>query len=159
MPAQGQAAGSACHVAGLFVFHPLPRLGCREHNLQACATGSVKARTFRPPPGLAWWFMLSREQIAALFQETGAQIKANRNLRVPQVEGHAAAREFFAGGGHRAVEQIPVGCGKTGLMTILPFGIAEGRVLVIAPNLQIKQQLAAALDVTGPECFYRKAAC
>jgi superfamily II DNA or RNA helicase len=42
-------------------------------------------------------------------------------------------------------------------MTILPFGIARGRVLVIAPNIQIKQQLAANLDVTGPACFYRTA--
>lgn len=101
--------------------------------------------------------MLSSDDIAAFFTDTGAQIEDNRNLREPQIGGYVAARAFFAGGGHRAVEQIPVGCGKTGLMTLLPFGIARGRVLVIAPNVQIREQLAAALDVTGQECFYRKA--
>ena len=29
--------------------------------------------------------------------------------------------------------QIPVGCGKTGIMATLPFGIAQGRTLVITP--------------------------
>jgi hypothetical protein len=33
-----------------------------------------------------------------------------------------AASAHFADGGHRAVEHIPVGCGKTGLITLLPFG-------------------------------------
>lgn len=71
------------------------------------------------------------------------------------MEGYEAARGFFADGGYRAVEQIPVGCGKTGLITLLPFGIARGRVLVIAPNLTIKRQLRDAFDVTSQACFYR----
>jgi DNA repair protein RadD len=49
-----------------------------------------------------------------------------------------------------------MGCGKTGLITIIPFGVARGRVLVVAPNLPIKRQLAAGFDVTSDECFYRK---
>ncbi len=101
--------------------------------------------------------MLSTEEIADFFTNAEARIEGNRNLRIPQIEGHEAARNYFAGGGRRAVEQIPVGCGKSGLLAILPFGTARGRVLVIAPNLTIKRQLADAMDVSSADCFYRKA--
>src|SRR4051812_6026568 len=93
---------------------------------------------------------LANEDIGRLFLSAEARVQGNRSLRDPQAEGHAAALEYFAGGGHRAVEQIPVGCGKTGLISILPLGIARGRVLVIAPNLTIRDQIAAAVDATNP---------
>jgi superfamily II DNA or RNA helicase len=98
---------------------------------------------------------LSNEDIAEFFATAEVRIDGNRSLREPQVEGHAAAVEYFAGGGDRAVEQIPVGCGKTGLISILPFGIARGRVLVIAPWLTIRDQIADAVDATNPNGFYR----
>jgi DNA repair protein RadD len=98
---------------------------------------------------------LSNEEIAQLFGAADVRIQGNPSLRDPQAEGHAAAVEYFAGGGHRAVEQIPVGCGKTGLIAVLPFGIARGRVLAIAPNLTIRDQIADAVDATNPASFYR----
>ena len=49
-----------------------------------------------------------------------------------------------------------MGCGKTGLIAILPFGIATGRVLVIAPNVTIRTVVARALDIANPDCFWRK---
>jgi DNA repair protein RadD len=98
---------------------------------------------------------LSTEEIAQLFGSADVRIHGNPSLRDPQAEGHAAAVEYFAGGGHRAVEQIPVGCGKTGLIAVLPFGIARGRVLAIAPNLTIRDQIADAVDATNPASFYR----
>jgi DNA repair protein RadD len=100
---------------------------------------------------------LSNDDIAAFFQEADARIAQNPSLREPQAQGHAAAAEYFGGGGHRAVEQIPVGCGKTGLIAILPFGVVCGRVLVIAPNLTIRDQIADAVDATNPRSFYRSA--
>jgi superfamily II DNA or RNA helicase len=99
---------------------------------------------------------LTNEEVAKFFAEAPVRLDGNVNLRVPQIEGYEAARDYFAEGGHRAVAQIPVGCGKTGLITLLPFGIARGRVLVIAPNLTIRRQLRDALDITSQECFYRK---
>src|SRR5918996_785841 len=99
---------------------------------------------------------LTNEEVAKFFAEAPVRLDGNVNLRVPQIAGYDAARDYFAEGGHKAVEQIPVGCGKMGLITLLPFGIARGRVLVIAPNLTIKRQLRDALDVTSQECFYRK---
>lgn len=102
--------------------------------------------------------MLTHDEISTFFQTTRVDIEGNANLRIPQIEGHAEALEFFRGGGQAAIEQIPVGCGKSGLITLLPFGIARGRVLVIAPNLQIRDQLADDFDFRGVACFYRKTA-
>lgn len=100
--------------------------------------------------------MISADEVRTFFTTTRIAVADNPRLRDPQQEGHAAAVEHFAAGGGRAVEQIPVGCGKTGLTTLLPFGCASGRVLVIAPNLTIRDQIFDAFDVSSPECFYRK---
>lgn len=100
---------------------------------------------------------LSNADIAKFFQNANVRIAGNPSLREPQVGGHEAAVSYFGDGGERAVEQIPVGCGKTGLIAILPFGIANGRVLAIAPNLTIRDQIAAAVDATNPKNFYRTA--
>ncbi|WP_261556250.1 DEAD/DEAH box helicase [Frankia tisae] len=100
--------------------------------------------------------MITNDDVVKFFDQP-AKIATNNRLRDPQRLGHAAAVEHFAADDARAVEQIPVGCGKSGLITLLPFGCADGRVLVIAPNLTIRDQLAGAFDVTKPEtCFYIK---
>lgn len=99
--------------------------------------------------------MISNVEIGEFFAQP-ARIATNSKLRDPQRLGHAAAVEHFATSNDRAVEQIPVGCGKSGLITLLPFGCAHGRVLVIAPNLTISDQLAAAFDVTKPTCTYAR---
>ncbi len=101
---------------------------------------------------------LSTREIAEFFSTTKVSISGNPRLRDPQQDGHAAAVAHFGRGGGQAMEQIPVGCGKSGLITLLPFGVACGRVLVIAPNLTIRDQLVAAFDSTNPDCFYRTSA-
>ncbi|WP_432430673.1 DEAD/DEAH box helicase [Salinilacustrithrix flava] len=100
--------------------------------------------------------MLSSDSIAQFFANAPVNIAGNPYLRTPQIDGHAAAVRHFATSDERAIEQIPVGCGKSGLIALLPFGVARGRVLVIAPNLAIKDQLADDLDVTSASCFYRR---
>ena len=56
-----------------------------------------------------------------------------------------------------AILQLPVGCGKSGLIALLPFGLAHGRVLVISPNITIRDSLHADLNVTDRRsCFWRK---
>lgn len=99
---------------------------------------------------------LDNGDIGRFFSEAPARIHGNRNLRIPQIDGHAAAINHFSASQEHAIEQIPVGCGKSGLVAILPFGLASGRVLVIAPNLEIRRQLASTLDVSGLDCFYRR---
>lgn len=91
-----------------------------------------------------------------VFQTVPANIEANDLLREPQRDAHRAVREHFAKSGDPAIIQIPVGCGKTGIMATLPFGIAQGRVLVITPNLTIRKGVADALDIASRECFWAK---
>lgn len=91
-----------------------------------------------------------------LFQTANANIEANDLLREPQRDAHRAVREHFERGDEPAIIQIPVGCGKTGIMSTLPFGVASGRVLVIAPNLTIRKGIVDALDITNRECFWTK---
>lgn len=107
---------------------------------------------------LAEWMQASKT-LEDFFQETPANIETNANLREPQRDAYMAAAEFFQRGGQKkkALIQLPVGCGKSGVAAILPFGIVEGRVLVIAPNLPIKDELYRAFDITNRQkCFWRQ---
>ena len=121
--------------------------------------GRIPARRL----GKKW--MYDREELAAwmqasgriedFFQDTSANIEANPNLREPQRDAYLQAAAYFHRGGQNALIQLPVGCGKSGVAAILPFGIANGRVLVIAPNLTIKEELYRALDITNRQkCFW-----
>jgi DNA repair protein RadD len=102
------------------------------------------------------WIRTNRP-IEEFFASVEASIEDNFFLRDPQREGYFSALNFFENGGTYAIEQLPVGCGKSGLIAILPFGIARGRVLVIAPNLTILGELRKALDVTNKRfCFWQK---
>jgi DNA repair protein RadD len=92
----------------------------------------------------------------SIFATANADIEANHLLREPQREAHRAVRQHFASSNEPGILQIPVGCGKTGIMSTLPFGVAEGRVLVITPNLTIRKGVQEALDVTSRECFWTK---
>ncbi|MCC2592518.1 DEAD/DEAH box helicase family protein [Tessaracoccus sp. OS52] len=92
----------------------------------------------------------------SVFATANADIEANELLREPQREAHRAVREHFASSNEPGILQIPVGCGKTGIMSTLPFGIADGRVLVITPNLTIRKGVQDALDITSRECFWTK---
>jgi excisionase family DNA binding protein len=91
-----------------------------------------------------------------IFTTANADIEANELLREPQRDAHRAVREHFAKSGDPAIIVIPVGCGKTGIIATLPFGIARGRVLVITPNLTIRQGVTNSLDIASRECFWAR---
>lgn len=98
------------------------------------------------------------QPIKTFFTNIDYNIESNASLREPQRESYLKTLEFFRNGKNKAIIQIPVGCGKTGLASILPFGLSKGRVLVIAPNITIKDGLYEAMDITNrPKCFWRKA--
>jgi len=82
-------------------------------------------------------------------------IDGNPQLRRPQTEAYFAAAKHFDTSSEHAIIQLPVGCGKTGTISLLPFGISTGRMLVVAPNLEIRQNLAKNLDYTSPASFLR----
>ena len=99
----------------------------------------------------------ANKPINEFFMSAESSIEYNDLLRDPQREGHAAALDFFESGGKKAIMQLPVGCGKSGLISVLPFGISEGRVLVIAPNITIRRELQKTLDITNKRaCFWNK---
>lgn len=102
------------------------------------------------------WLQASKS-IENFFLNLNPNIENNDLLREPQREGYLRANDFFSKGGKQAIIQIPVGCGKTGLISLLPLNISKGRVLVIAPNLTIKEELYRNLDITNRQkCFWRK---
>lgn len=104
------------------------------------------------------WLRGSRG-IEQFFVETPFSIESNENLREPQRDAYKCVAEFFQRNERSAIVQLPVGCGKSGLAALLPFGIAKGRVLLIAPNLTIKDELVKTLDITNRQkCFWRRMA-
>lgn len=102
----------------------------------------------------AW--IRANKPIEEFFTTTDFNIEENMQLREPQVDAYSAVYDYFKAGGRIAIVQIPVGCGKSGLAAILPFGIAKGRVLVVTPNLTITTGMMETLDVTNRhKCFWR----
>ncbi|MDR4505207.1 MAG: DEAD/DEAH box helicase family protein [Candidatus Scalindua sp.] len=94
--------------------------------------------------------------IEQFFFETEVGIWNNPSLREPQIDGYFAIREHFQSSDEPCYVQLPVGCGKTGLMGLTPFGISKGRVLIIAPNLTIRENIRRELNISDPNCFYTK---
>ncbi len=99
----------------------------------------------------------ANKPIERFFIDTAAYIEENLQLREPQIEAFQALYRYFQDGGKKAIIQIPVGCGKSGIAALAPFGISHGRVLVVAPNLVIKDGLFEVLDITNRQkCFWQK---
>lgn len=82
------------------------------------------------------------------FETTFAHIEGNPNLREPQVQGYLRVKEYFESPvDHKpALVTLPTGVGKTGLMAILPYGIAKHRVLIVTPNRTIRNTVTDSLD-------------
>ena len=51
---------------------------------------------------------------------------------------------------------LPVGCGKSGLIALAPFSLQSKRTLIVAPNLNIADQLFQDLNPSNPKHFYTK---
>jgi len=51
---------------------------------------------------------------------------------------------------------LPVGCGKSGCITIATFAFRATRTLVVAPGVKIAQQLHDDFDPARPDMFYIK---
>lgn len=104
----------------------------------------------------AW--LRAAQPIESFFMNLDFNIENNPLLRDPQHDAYLRVRDYLAEGHSKAIVQIPVGCGKTGLAALLPLGIASGRVLIIAPNITIKNGLHEAMDISNRQkCFWRKA--
>lgn len=98
---------------------------------------------------------LSSHEIENYFMNCPVNIINNGYLREPQLEGYIATWRYFKNGqGRHALLILPVGSGKSGLIAILPYRIARGRVLVITPNLKIRDTIESVLDPASQSNFY-----
>lgn len=88
------------------------------------------------------------------FADYQPRVADNMRLREPQREAYLATRDHFIQEREPVLIQIPVGCGKTGLISILPFGIASGRVLAVSPNVTIRDSIHKAVDSANRACFW-----
>jgi superfamily II DNA or RNA helicase len=86
------------------------------------------------------------------------KIQDNLQLRIPQREGWQHIQDHFRehSGGNEVGVVLPVGCGKSGLIAITPFATEATRVLVIAPGLRIRDQLAADLKANSERNVYER---
>ena len=92
------------------------------------------------------------------YQTRQPDILENALIRTPQKEAFAALVGFAS---EETAERevgivLPVGCGKSGCITITPFAFKAKRTLVIAPGLSIASQLRDDFDPSLPTMFYTK---
>jgi superfamily II DNA or RNA helicase len=93
------------------------------------------------------------------FQTREPAVIDNPKIRTPQKEAYSALVEFAASEdpGLREVGIVlPVGCGKSGTITLTPFAFKAKRTLVIAPGLNIADQLEKEFNPSQPDMFYLK---
>lgn len=89
------------------------------------------------------------------FKEVNAMITTNITLRKPQRAAYKAVKAAIEESEetHKIVI-LPTGTGKTGLMGILPFGISNGKVLIITPSLIIREGISDEFDTRSPYNFW-----
>lgn len=92
------------------------------------------------------------------FRNQRAAIVGNSRIRTPQREAYDALESYAreADAGREVGIVLPVGCGKSGCITLAPFAFMSKRALVIAPGRTIAQQLYGDFDPTKADMFYMK---
>ena len=93
------------------------------------------------------------------FQNRLPNIGGNRHIRTPQREAFQALTDYASNPEETEREVgivLPVGCGKSGCITLTPFAFRSNRTLVVAPGVRIAGQLAADFNPTNAAMFYQK---
>lgn len=82
------------------------------------------------------------------FMNTTCFIEGNKKLRYPQIEAYLRIQKHFeTNPKEEALVIMPTGSGKTGLISIVPFKVCRGRVLVITPGNITKKSIAKNMEV------------
>ena len=83
--------------------------------------------------------------LIGMLKQIGVMSQPRRVVEIPQREGWASIRDHFAqaNAAREVGVVLPVGCGKSGLICIAPFGVRARRVLVIAPGTRIRASLGS----------------
>jgi len=95
------------------------------------------------------------------FQDRKPHIEHNERIRTPQRETYLALQQVSSlqePAEREFAVILPVGCGKSGTITIAPFAFRSRRTLVIAPNVAIAKQLGQDFNPANPKMFYQKCA-
>ena len=93
------------------------------------------------------------------FQTRQPNIGSNRQIRTPQREAYQALVDYASNPEETERELgivLPVGCGKSGTITLAPFAFRSTRTLVVAPGVPIAEQLAADVNPSNASMFYQK---
>ena len=93
------------------------------------------------------------------FKNRNPDILSNSRLRTPQKETYEKLSEFAEVADDQDREAgivLPVGCGKSGCITLAPFAFQARRTLVVAPSVKIAQQLESDFDPANESMFYIK---
>jgi superfamily II DNA or RNA helicase len=93
-----------------------------------------------------------------VFENRRPAVAGNPQIRTPQREAYnSLVAHFQTADAEREVGIVlPVGCGKSGTITLTPFAAQSRRTLVVAPGINIAGQLAKDFDPTNPDMFYQK---
>lgn len=94
-----------------------------------------------------------------LFKTIQPNIEGNALIRTPQYDTFKALEDFFTSSCDDDREVgivLPVGCGKSGAITLTPFAFRSNRALVVAPGLPIADQLLSDFNPSNHLMFYRK---
>ncbi|MEZ2600573.1 DEAD/DEAH box helicase [Kluyvera intermedia] len=82
------------------------------------------------------------------FFDTAVNIEGNTKLRAPQIEAYIKIKDFFSDDENKeALVVLPTGTGKSGLISIAPFGVAHKKVLIITPGLITKDSIRKTQEV------------
>ncbi|MGL4208811.1 MAG: DEAD/DEAH box helicase family protein, partial [Candidatus Adiutrix sp.] len=81
----------------------------------------------------------------SVFRTQTPHIATNDNLRTPQREAYQALSRYSEKAQSQGTREVgivlPVGCGKSGCITLTPFAFKSKRTLVVAPGINIADQL------------------
>ena len=81
--------------------------------------------------------------LMSYFKNTSVNIEGNSKLRSPQIEAYLKIQNYFKENpSGEALVVLPTGTGNSGLISIAPFGISNGRVLIITPGLVTKNSIS-----------------
>lgn len=80
------------------------------------------------------------------FMDIIPNIEGNNKLREPQIEAYLNIRDYFEGKQEgEALVVLPTGTGKSGLISLAPYGISKKRVLIITPGIITKKSVVETL--------------
>ena len=92
----------------------------------------------------------------SIFMNSNPNIIDNELLREPQVDAYISTMKHFIHDNEKshALIVLPTGVGKTGLMGLMPYFMSNGRVLIITPQISIKDSVVNSLDPDKADNFW-----